>query len=95
LSSFARVFPIGQPRALLYQGWYDWLEGRRALAGRKWRGSLSIAHKLGMPYDEGLAHYEIGRHATGAERQTHLARACEIFAQLDAAYDLARAQGLT
>ena len=28
-----------------------------------------------MPYDEALAYYEIGRHATDVEKETNLARA--------------------
>jgi hypothetical protein len=45
-----------------------------------------------MPYEQGLAHYEIGRHSTGAERRHHLQRASDIFIQLNATYDLARVQ---
>jgi hypothetical protein len=47
-----------------------------------------------MPYEEGLAHYALGRHSTGAARQHHLEQACRRFAQLDAAYDLAHAQNM-
>ncbi len=45
-----------------------------------------------MPYEQGLAHYEIGRHLAVDDpaRQAHLARAAEIFGQLEAAYDLRR-----
>ncbi|HEU5103603.1 MAG TPA: hypothetical protein VFU22_31520 [Roseiflexaceae bacterium] len=45
-----------------------------------------------MLYDQGLTHYEIGRHGSMPERQHHLARACAIFAQLGTAYELARAE---
>jgi len=92
LHGYARVFPIGQPRAWLWQGLYDWLAGQPRKAHKAWRKSLAAAERLEMPYDQGLAHYEIGRHATGLERQEHLARACAIFARLGAAYDLARAE---
>ena len=91
---FARVFPIGRPRALLWGGLYEWLTGNTARAHKAWQESLVAARSLEMPYDEGLAHYEIGRHAEIGDpaRDEHLTRACEDFERLDAAYDLARAQ---
>ena len=92
LKRFARVYTIGRPRAYLYQGWYEWLSGNRARAHKTWQQSVAAAERLAMPYEEGLAHYEIGRHREGAARQHHLARACEIFARLGASYDLSRAQ---
>ena len=45
-----------------------------------------------MSYEEGLAHYEIGRHAEGVIRREHLTKACEIFARLETAYDLEQAK---
>jgi hypothetical protein len=92
--SFARVFPIGRPRALLWDGLYHWLAGKPARATRAWQASLAAAARLEMPYDEALAHYELGRHLPDADpgREEHLARACEIFERLGAAYDLARAR---
>ncbi len=92
LHRYAQRFPIGRPRAWLYQGWYDWLNGRAARARAAWHKALDYAGQLDMPYEEGLVHYEIGRHASGSERQSHLSRASEILAQLGAAYDLARVQ---
>lgn len=92
--SFARVFPIGRPRALLWDGLHHWLAGKPARATRAWQASLAAAARLEMPYDEGLAHYELGRHLPDADpgREEHLARACEIFERLGAAYELARAR---
>ncbi len=90
--SFARVFPIGRPRALLWDGLYAWLAGKPARAQEAWQESLAAARDLEMAYDEALAHYEIGRHAAAGDpaRAEHLARAGEIFERLGAAYDLAR-----
>jgi hypothetical protein len=47
-----------------------------------------------MPYEQGLARYEIGRHLARNDpgRQVHLSRACDIFTKLHATYDLARTQ---
>ena len=94
LSGFARKFPICQPAALRYAGLWSWLAGQSQQANRKWRQSLAWAEKMDMQYEQGQAHYEIGRHLSldDPRRQQHLARACEIFARLEAAYDLDQAQ---
>jgi DNA-binding SARP family transcriptional activator/predicted ATPase len=92
MRAFARVFSIAQPRAWLYHGWRDWLSGAPARANRAWRRGLEIAEQLAMPYEQGRAHYELGRHAASHDqRQEHLRRALEIFATLDAGYDQTRA----
>jgi len=78
----ARIFPIGQPGTLRRQGSYDWLEGKPDRARRAWQKSLAAAQKLAMPYEEAFAYYELGRHASGAERDANLARANEIFERL-------------
>ena len=44
-----------------------------------------------MPYEEGQAHYELGRHASGETRRHHLARAIALFARLGADHDLRQA----
>lgn len=82
LHRFARIYPIAKPRASLWQGLYDWLDGKPGRARRAWQKSLVAAQKLAMPYEEVLAYYEIGRHATGTERETNLARAREGFERL-------------
>jgi hypothetical protein len=47
-----------------------------------------------MLYDQGLAHYEIGRHLPEGDgvREDHLQRAVQIFSQLEAAWDLQQAE---
>jgi len=94
LSRFARVFPIGRPRAWLWQGLSDWLAGRPTQAHTAWRKSLAAAERLGMLYEQGLTHYEIGRHldARDPARSQHLNRAVEIFNRLGAAVDAERAR---
>ncbi|MNK57218.1 Adenylate cyclase 1 [compost metagenome] len=81
LHAFAAVFPIGKPRALLYQGRYDWLRGRKAAARRAWQRSLSLSETLTMPFEQALAHFEIGRHLDPADpnRLLLLNRAREAF----------------
>jgi hypothetical protein len=100
LRTFAKIFPIAGPRAWLHQGQYEWLNGKRRNAYRAWDRSLAGARALGMPYEEGLAHFEIGRRLLEDGQQTdegrgarqHLACACELFKELGANYDLNRAQ---
>lgn len=96
LHRYARVFQIGQPRAWLYQGRLEWQSGRPARAFRAWHKSLAMGQRLAMPYEQGLAHYQIGRHLqqTDPRRSVHLARAQDIFAGLNAGYDLARTHAL-
>ena len=82
LNLFKLFWPIGQPGAWRMQGLYDWQAGKPRRARRDWQKSLLAAQKFTMPYDEALAYYEIGRHATGAEKEANLARANEIFERL-------------
>jgi tetratricopeptide (TPR) repeat protein len=93
LWKFARAFPIGQPRAYLCQGLADLLVGRPARACRAWRKSLAAADRLRMPYEQALAHYELGRHLPAADpdRAAHVAEASRLFRRLGAAIDLAPA----
>jgi tetratricopeptide (TPR) repeat protein len=93
MHGFARVFPIGQPRALLCQGLVEWLDGRPTKAIRAWQESLAAAEQLSMLYDQGLSHYEIGRHLDRDDptRAAHLTRACELFEELGAIHNLAQA----
>jgi hypothetical protein len=91
---FAQVFPIGQPRAWLWRGLCDWLSGEPDKARTAWQKSLAAAERLAMPYEQGLAHYQIGLHLPldAAARRDHLNRAADIFTQLDTAYDFGRVQ---
>ncbi len=87
-------FLIGRPRAWLFQGVYERLTGRLAKAHTSWARSLAAAARLAMPYDQGLAHYEMGQHLATDDpaRQRHLTSACTLFSRINASYDLARAQ---
>jgi hypothetical protein len=89
LHRYAKVFPIGQPRALLCQGLLAWVDQRPVRARKAWRRSLAAAERLGMRYDEMLAHHQLGRHGDPSERDEHLARARQLFAQLGIAGEVA------
>lgn len=94
LRDYTRVFPIGQPRTYLWQGVFQWLSGCPPMAYKLWANSLTVAEELAMPYDQGLTHYEVGRHLplTDPAHSRHLTYACHLFARLEASYDLKRAQ---
>jgi tetratricopeptide (TPR) repeat protein len=94
LDRYARTYPIGRPRAWLRWGQYLYLSGRPAQAHSLWRKSLAAAEELAMPYERGLAHYEIGCHldAGDPERRTHLERAIDLFSRLGAEPVRERAQ---
>jgi hypothetical protein len=84
LQSYARVFPIGRPRALLWKGTLAWLSGKRRRAHTAWQESVAAAESLQMPYDQGLAHFEIGRHLADGDgaRLSHLEQARDLFGAL-------------
>jgi tetratricopeptide (TPR) repeat protein len=83
LRTFARVFPIGQPRARLWSGRLHHLSGRPDRGQRAWQASLSAAQRLGMPFEAALAHIELGRPADGQpQRQWHLQQAQSLLDEL-------------
>ena len=96
LRSFARVFPIGKPYALLYQGWFYWLTGKGKKALKQWELAQQTAESLHMPYEIGLARYEIGRHLplNDPAHHQHLQQACQQFEKLEALYDLTQTKSL-
>jgi hypothetical protein len=95
--TFARPFPAGRPYAFLWQGLYDWLAGKTASAHKAWQKSAALAMQLGMPYEQGRAHFEIGRHLPPGDsaRDQHLEKAAGIFERLGATADLARVRAAT
>ena len=92
-----RTFPVGLPHARLYRGWYEWLIGNEQQAIRNWQKSLAAAIKLDMPYEIGIAHFELGRHLLIDKVESscdHLNQALEIFDRLGAEYELGCTQAL-
>ncbi len=61
LKRYARVFPIGRPRLLLWRGLYEELQGRRTRAIGTLEESLAEAVRLGMRLDEMRALKELAR----------------------------------
>jgi class 3 adenylate cyclase/tetratricopeptide (TPR) repeat protein len=94
LRRFARTFRAARPRAWLYDGLAAHHVGRTRSAVAAWKKSLNAAERLGMPYEQGRAHYELGRHLPPGhpDRQEHLRRASELFTDISASYELKHAQ---
>ena len=89
LRRFARTFRTARPRAWLYEGLAAHHVGRRRRAVAAWNKSLNMAERLAMPYEQGRAHYELGRHLPPGHpaRQEHLPQACEIFTGIGASHE--------
>lgn len=93
LFEHAQVFPMNQPIAWICRGRHEWLSGHSSNALRAWNRSLTIAERLRMPYEEGIAYYELGLHADSQDqtRWVRLKRASNIFNSLGTTYYKARA----
>ncbi len=87
----SNAFRGRRPEALRLQGKYAWLKRNSAQAQRWWQKSLAEAEALGMPYELGLTHLEIGQRL--GER-AHLEKAEAIFAGIGAELDLERSREL-
>ena len=101
LAQFGNIYPVAKPRALLLRGQLLVVgalgsDARRKQGLQTFRASLATARQLTMPYDEGLAEYELGKHGDTetpgqvAARHKHLQNAQELFEQCGAAYDVQR-----
>jgi tetratricopeptide (TPR) repeat protein len=93
---FARQLPLGRPHAHLWRGLAAWLAGRESRAMRYWQKAVSLGGKLGLRYECGRAHFEIGRHLpSGESRESHLRQAREEFEHLGCAVELERIHSLS
>lgn len=92
LRLFAWMFPNARPREWLCWGKLNWISDDPIDANWSWRRGLEVAEKLKMPFERGLLHYEMGRHADRADptRDFHLKQAHELFRQVGARDDLER-----
>ncbi|APR83966.1 Serine/threonine protein kinase [Minicystis rosea] len=91
--AFAKVFPIGKPFALLWRGLRHQLAGRPDKARRLWESCRAEAERMSLPYEEGRALLELGRHLPPGhpDRRPLLARASAIFERLSTVPDQQRA----
>jgi len=94
LRAFRSVFPIGQPPAYYYQGWYEWLSGQNQKAISSWRKGLDAAQKFKMLYEEGLIRVKLGiglKDSTTGQKE-RFARAIQIFEKMGAVHELRSAK---
>lgn len=91
---FARVYPVAQPSFWLYQGHYAQVAGRSAQASQAWQKAWLFGQQLAMPYEQALAHFELGFHSPAYDpmRRLHLTHARDLFATLGVEYDLQRTE---
>jgi class 3 adenylate cyclase/tetratricopeptide (TPR) repeat protein len=96
LRRLARPLPLGGPSACRCKGQTLWLSGHQRAAWKAWKKCLQVASRLEMPYEEALAHLEIGRRLPlgHPERDSHLTLARDMFASLNTPFDLDRARRL-
>jgi hypothetical protein len=77
------------PRTNLLLGQREWLLQRPSNAFTYWQKSLTAAQQFGMPYDQALAHYEIGRHeANPLVQEKHIQNARQLFDKMGIPFDL-------
>ncbi|HEY9856748.1 MAG TPA: adenylate/guanylate cyclase domain-containing protein [Stenomitos sp.] len=94
--NYARVFQLAQPRSMIWRASCEWLSGHRGRSILRWRSALVQAERLGLPFDQGLAHLELGRHLRPghAKREGHLRRAAELLNQLGARHYAEQAEAI-
>ena len=73
----------------MLQGKYEWLMGRLSFAEEWWQKSLKAAGEMGMRYDLGMTHLEMGKRL---KDRSHLEQAEKIFTEIGAEFDLAQAR---
>jgi len=79
------------PETMRVHGSYEWLRGKHALAQKWWQKGLAGAERMGLRYDLGMIHLEMGQRL--GERR-HLEEAEIIFTDIGAEWDLAKARKL-
>jgi predicted ATPase/class 3 adenylate cyclase len=89
LKQFATFFPIGIPRAHLWEGMYYWKFGKRPKAQEIWRKGLALAQENQLAYEEGMLRRVIATHLEAGDpaRTTHYQRAIELFSSIGALRD--------
>jgi tetratricopeptide (TPR) repeat protein len=94
LRAFQKVFPIGQPNAYYYQGWYEWLSGKPQKAVKSWQKGLEAATKFNMLYEEALIRVKLGSYLPDNPNacKEHLERAIHIFEKMGAVHELQSAK---
>ena len=90
LRGLSWLLPMGAPATLFYGAERERLRAHTARAQRLVGRSLLSAERLGMPYEQALAHLALGRLAPAPSplRPFHLAEARRLFGAMGCAYHL-------
>jgi tetratricopeptide (TPR) repeat protein len=83
----AKVYRFCLPEAMMLQGKYEWIRGKPPSAQEWWEKSIKAGEEMGMRYDLGMTHLEMGRRLNDREQ---LKQAEAIFAEIGAEFDLAQ-----
>ena len=91
---FARLYPAGKARSLIWLGLWQHLQGKGSLSRRTWQEAMQHARDAEMPYEEGLALYHLGWSLPVGDMQRSelLGKAAAIFEKLEARFDQSRAE---
>jgi serine/threonine protein kinase/tetratricopeptide (TPR) repeat protein len=94
LRTFALILPFARSFSQLCRGLEARLSGRPAAARQAWLQALTEAEHHKLPFEEGRARYELGRHLDLQDptRRSHLMKARALFSQLHMPDELARVQ---
>jgi tetratricopeptide (TPR) repeat protein len=79
------------PQRMRLLGKYERLWGRPSSAEECWQESLKAAEEMGMRYELGMTHLEMGKRL---KNRAHLEQAEKIFAEIGAEFDLQEARKL-
>ena len=56
LDEYSRVFAIGRPNYFIWEGLFNWLNGKPKPAWKAWAKGLGAAKRLKMPLEQGIAY---------------------------------------
>ena len=86
LKQFAAFFPIGIPRAQLWEGMYRWKLGEPSKAHAIWEKGLALAQENGFTYEEALLRRVIATYMEAGDpaRAPYFQRAVELFSSIGA-----------
>lgn len=94
LKRYARVFTLARPLLLVNRGLLEHLSGKPTQALASWRAALADAQHLNIPFHQGVALYELGRHSANDVQEDYLRAARAIFARIGAAWDMKRVDAI-
>jgi hypothetical protein len=87
---FGRAFPVGLPRALLWEGRRQWLLGQKSKADHWWQKALDASRKLEMKRDLAL----VLMHLSMIQGETRKNEAIALFEEIGAHSELAHWRAL-